>query len=86
MILRDIILVAVVLGVMALGFLGMRGLDRFLTKNEKPAKGQEAREENVPCVILTTEMTDEEIIRRIRDYEKKYGHSHMCVYQRDYEK
>ena len=80
MVVRDIILVAAVLGVMVFGFFVMKRLDKFLDENRKRIE-QEEKKEAPSCVMLTTDMTDEELIKNIRTYEKKRGVAYITLYQ-----
>ena len=59
MVVQDIILIVTVLGVMGFGFFVMKRLDKFLDENRK-RMDQEEKEKEPPCVMLTTDMTDEE--------------------------
>lgn len=80
MVVRDIILVVSVLGVMVVGFFIMKRLDKFLDENRKRIEQEEKRKEP-HCVMLTTDMTDDELVKRIRTYEKKHGDAHITLYQ-----
>ena len=80
MVVRDIILVVAVLGVMVFGFFVMKRLDKFLDENRKRIE-QEEKEKDPSCVMLTTDMTDEELIKNIRTYEKKRGDAYITLYQ-----
>ena len=80
MVVRDIILVAAVLGVMVFGFFVMKRLDKFLDENRKRIE-QEEKEKEPSCVMLTTDMTDEELIKNIRTYEKQRGDAYITLYQ-----
>ena len=80
MVVRDIILVVAVLGVMVFGFFVMKRLDKFLDENRKRIE-QEKKEKEPSCVMLTTDMTDEELIKDIRTYEKKRGDAYITLYQ-----
>ena len=80
MVVRDIILVAAVLGVMVFGFFVMKRLDKFLDGNRKRTE-QEKKKNEPSCIMLTTDMTDEELIKNIRTYEKKHGDAHITLYQ-----
>ena len=80
MVVRDIILVVAVLGIMVFGFLVMKRLDKFLDKNRKRIE-QEEKEKEPSCVMLTTDMTDEELIKNIRTYEKQRGDAYITLYQ-----
>ena len=79
---RDIILVVAVLGVMVFGFFAMKRLDKFLDENRKRIE-QEEKEKEPSCVMHTTDMTDEELIKNIRTYEKKRGDAYITLYQDD---
>ena len=76
MVVRDIILVVAVLGVMVFGFFVMKRLDKFLDENRKRIQ-QEEKKKEPSCVMLTTDMTDEELIKNIRTYEKQRGDAYI---------
>ena len=80
MVVRDIILLVAVLGVMVFGFFVMKRLDKFLYENRKLIE-QEEKEKEPSCVMLTTDMTDEELIKNIRTYEKQRGDAYITLYQ-----
>ncbi len=80
MVIQDIILVVSILGVMVFGFFIMKRLDKFLDENRKRIE-QEEKKKEPRCVMHTTDMTDEELIERIRTYEKKHGDAHITIYQ-----
>ena len=80
MVVRDIILVVAVLGVMVFGFFVMKRLDKFLDENRKRIE-QEKKEKEPRCIMLTTDMTDEELIKNIRTYEKQRGDAYITLYQ-----
>ena len=80
MVVRDIILVVAVLGVMVFGFFVMKRLDKFFDENRKRIEREE-KEKEPSCVMLTTDMTDEELIKNIRTYEKQRGDAYIILYQ-----
>lgn len=80
MVVWDIILVVAVLGVMVFGFFVMKRLDKFLDENRKRIE-QEEKEKEPRCIMLTTDMTDEELIKNIRTYEKQRGDAYITLYQ-----
>ena len=80
MVARDIILAVAVLGVMVFGFFVMKRLDKFLDENRKRIE-QEEKEKEPRCIMLTTDMTDEELIKNIRTYEKQRGDAYITLYQ-----
>ena len=77
---RDIILIVAVLGVMVFGVFVMKRLDKFLDENRKRIEREEKKKEP-SCVMLTTDMTDEELIKNIRAYEKQRGDAYITLYQ-----
>ena len=77
---RDIILVVAVLGVMVFGFFVMKRLDKFLDENRKRIE-QEEKKKEPSRIMLTTDMTDEELIKNIRTYEKQRGDAYITLYQ-----
>ena len=80
MVVRDIILVVAVLGVMVFGFFVMKRLDKFLDENRKRTE-QEEKEKEPSCVMLTTDMTNKELIKNIRTYERQLGDAYITLYQ-----
>ncbi len=82
MIIQDIILVAVALGVMSLGFFIMKRLDKFLDGNRKRIEKEE-KKKCLSCEMLTTDLTDEELVDRIRTYEKRHGSAHIVLYRNE---
>ena len=80
MVVRNIILVVAVLGVMVFGFFVMKRLDKFLYENRKRIE-QEEKGKEPSCVMLTADMTDEELIKNIRTYEKQRGDAYITIYQ-----
>ena len=82
MVVRDIILVVAVLGEMVFGFFVMKRLDKFLNENRKRIK-QEEKKKEPSCVMLATDMTDEELIKNIRTYEKQRGDAYITLHQEE---
>ena len=80
MVVLDIILVVSVFGVMVFGFFVMKRFDEFLDENRKRTK-QEKKEKEPSCVMLTTDLTDEELIKNIRTYERQHGDAHITLFQ-----
>ena len=63
---------------MVFGFFVMKRLDKFLDENRKRI---EQKEKEPRCIMLTTDMTDEELIKNIRTYEKQRGNAYITLYQ-----
>ncbi len=79
MIIQDIILIVAVLGVMVFGFYIMKRLDKFLYENRKRIE-QEENEKEQSCEMLTTDLSDEELVERIREYQRKHGNAQIALY------
>ncbi len=78
-ILRDIILILSVLGVFAFGYFVMRKLDKFLDENRKAIEKENEKKEP-SCVMLTEEMSDEEIAEEIRRFREKHESARIVLY------
>mgnify|MGYP003312426438 CR=1 FL=1 len=62
---RDIVLALAVLGVFVFGYFLMARLDKFLDENRKAIEKENEKKEP-SCVMLTEELTDEEIVKLMR--------------------
>lgn len=69
---RDIILIISVLGVFVFGYFLMKRLDQFLDENRKAIEKENERKEP-SCVMLTEEMSDEEIAREVKQFREKHA-------------
>ncbi len=82
---RDIVLIIAVLGVFVFGYFLMARLDKFLDENRKTIK-KESEKKEPSCVMLTEELTDEEITEEIRRFKSKHeGTCIMLYYSNDIE-
>ena len=76
---RDILLILCVLGVFVFGFFLMARLDKFLDENRKAIeKENEKREPS--CVMLTEEMSDEEIVTEVKRFRDKHIGARIVLY------
>ncbi len=80
MVVRSIVLAVSVLCVMVFGFFIIKQFDKFLDKNRKSFE-QEVKKKEPHYVMLTTDMTDEEILQHIRTYKKMHGDANIALYQ-----
>ena len=64
---RDIVLIISVLGIFVLGFFLMARLDKFLDENRRAIEMENEKREP-SCVILTEEMSDEEIAAEVKRF------------------
>mgnify|MGYP000000726774 CR=1 FL=1 len=73
-------LVLIVIGapcIFAFGGYLMKRLDDFLGENTQ--ENQEEKTEEPSCIMLTGEMTDEEMLQEIRDFCGKHGEASVFL-------
>ncbi len=81
-VMRDILLILSVLGVFVFGYFLMAHLDKFLDENRKAIeKGNEKKEPS--CIVLTEEMSDEEIAEEVRRFREKHESTLVVLYDRN---
>ena len=76
---RDIILIISVLGVFVFGYFLMARLDKFLEENRKTIENENENREP-SCVMLTEEMSDEEIATEVKRFRDKHASSRIVLY------
>ncbi len=76
---QEALLALVVFCFLALGFWPMKLLDRYLEEDQEPA-GQEDQVCEPSCIILTEDMTDEEVNAEICCYREKHRHAKILLY------
>ena len=75
---KDIILVAAVLGAFGFGYFLMIRLDRFLDENRTTIRS--AAQKNVPsCVMLTEELSEEELVEEIRCFREAHKDAYILL-------
>ncbi len=75
---RDILLFLSVMGVFAFGYFLMVRLDKLLVENRKTIrKGSEKKEPS--SVMLTEEMSDEEIVEEVRRFRGKHEGTNIVL-------
>ena len=76
---REIILIISGLGVFVFGYFLMARLDQFLEENRKAIEKEE--EKNEPsCVMLTEELSDEEIATEVKRFRDKHARARIVLY------
>ena len=75
---RDFLLVIVLLIMFGLGFIIMKKIDAFLEGNRK-AISSENEKEDASLVLLTTELSDSEIIHEIRQFSTKHKNTKILI-------
>ena len=76
---RDIILIISVLGVFVFGYFLMARLDKFLDENRKTIENENENREP-SCVMLTEEMSDEEIATEVKRFRDKHASARIVLY------
>ncbi len=76
---RDIILIISVLGVFVFGYFLMARLDKFLDVNRKAIEKEEEKKEP-SCILLTEEMSDEEIATEVKRFRDKHTSARIVLY------
>lgn len=76
---RDIILIISVLGVFVFGYFLMARLDKFLNENRKTIENENENREP-SCVMLTEEMSDEEIATEVKRFRDKHASARIVLY------
>ena len=76
---RDIVLVISVLGVFVFGYFLMARLDKFLDENRKAIEKENEKREPT-CVMLTEEMSDEEIATEVKRFRDKHIGARIVLY------
>ena len=76
---RDIIIIISVLGVFVFGYFLMTRLDKFLDENRKTIENEKENREP-SCVMLTEEMSDEEIATEVKRFRDKHASARIVLY------
>ena len=76
---RDILLILCVLGVFVFGYFLMARLDKFLYENRKTIENENENREP-SCVMLTEEMSDEEIATEVKRFRDKHASARIILY------
>ena len=76
---RNIVLVVSVLSVFVFGCFLMTRLDKFLDENRK-AMEKENEKKEPSCVLLTEELSDEEIVIEVKRFRDKHASARIVLY------
>ena len=76
---RDILLILCVLGVFVFGYFLMARLDKFLNENRESIEKENEKKEPT-CVLLTEEMSDEEIATEVKRFRDKHIGARIVLY------
>lgn len=78
---RDILLILCVLGVFVFvfGYFLMARLDKFLDENRKAIEKENEKKEPT-CIMLTEEMSDEEIATEVKRFRDKHIGARIVLY------
>jgi len=78
-VLRDIVLILSVLIFFVLGFFIIIRLDKFVNENRKSIEKENEKKEP-SCIMLTEELSDEEITEIIRRFRNGHEESRIMIY------
>lgn len=78
-VMTDILLILSVLGVFAFGYFLMTRLDKFLDEN-RVAIQKENEKKEPSCIMLTEEMSDEDIADEVRRFREKHESTRILLY------
>ena len=76
---RDFLLILCVLGVFVFGYFLMARLDKFLDENRKAIENENEKKEPT-CIMLTEEMSDEEIATEVKRFRDKHASARIVLY------
>ena len=76
---RDILLILCVLGVFVFGYFLMARLDKFLDENRKAIEKEDEKREP-SCIMLTEDLSDEEIAEDIKLFRQKHEGTRIVLY------
>lgn len=76
---KEAILIIVILGVFVCGFFLMKKLDKFLEENRKSIQ-KESEKREPSCVMLTEELSDEEVVEEVLRYRSKHEGARIMLY------
>ena len=76
---RDIVLLIAVLGIFVFGYFLMGRLDKFLDENRKAIEKENEKKEPT-CIMLTEEMSDEEIAAEVKRFRDKHAAARIVLY------
>ena len=76
---KDILLILCVLGALVFGYFLMARLDKFLNENRKAIEKENEKKEPT-CIMLTEEMSDEEIATEVKRFRDKHIGARIVLY------
>ena len=76
---RDTVLGISVLSVFVFGYFLMARLDKFLDENRKAIENENEKKEPT-CIMLTEEMSDEEIATEVKRFRDKHASARIVLY------
>ncbi len=76
---KEVLLVIVLIAIFGFGYFMVKKLDYFIADNYIDIE-KEYEKIEPSCVMLTDELTDEEIIDEIRRFKEKHGNVKLLVF------
>lgn len=86
---KNAVLAVALMGLFVFGYFLMGKLDKFLEENRRATKTQKQTEEtevenqSASCVMLTGELSDEEITDELRRFRKKHENARIMIYDEE---
>ncbi len=76
---KEAILVTTMLFVFVYGYSLMGKMDKFINENRKAIQ-KESEKQELSCVMLTDELSDEEIVKEVRRFRNKHKGTRIMLY------
>lgn len=76
---KEILFVIAAVGIVLYGYFLMNKLDKFLDENRRAIE-KESEIKEPSCIMLTEDVSDEELIEEVRRFQSKHGEIRMILY------
>ncbi len=76
---KEVLLIIIVLGTFVYGYFLMGRLDKFLGENRKAIE-KESEKNEPSCVMLTEDVTEEELMEEVRRFRQKHKGARVMLY------
>ncbi len=76
---KEVLLIIIVLGAFVYGYFLMGRLDKFLEENRKAIE-KESEKKEPSCVMLTEDVSEEELMEEVRRFRKKHKGAKVMLY------
>ena len=76
---KYVLLTAAVLAFFAFGYFLMDRIDRFLCENQRAIQNEE-RDRKSAQILLSSDLTDDEILKKIHGFKKNHSKTEILLY------